>query len=522
MKNIRSLVALATVLGCADDPVAAPGVNPPSVRGSLIPAFISTIGGSDFEHSRDVVTDAAGNLYVTGGTQSPDFPIAGPVFQTSHNPGAPDAGVFPFDAFISKLDPQGTLIWSTYLGGRNYDRAYAIELDGQGFIYVAGRAGSGFPVTPGAFQTTFSSGTPAAPFYGLQDGFVCKIKPDGTAIVFCSYFGGSDNSIIRDIDIDPVGDIYVASGFNHDFSGGSVLPITITQALTNTPMGGHEGFVAKIKSDGSRVLWARFIGGSGDESNINTVRVDATGRAYFLTSGTSRDVYTSPGALQRTAAGPVDAIDLYLVKLAPDGKSLDFATYFGGSGTEALETHNLEIDSQGNAYLAASTTSADFMTTANAFQRVYAGGVAGSNYPGDAFVAKISSDGSTLLASTMLGGPGGDGAEGIALDGQGNVYITGAAGSTNFPTTSGAYSRSGKGGTDVFVAKFSPDLSQLLFSTLIGGSLDDTGRAATLDANGNFYVVGQINSSNYPRLNSLAQSAFGGGRADALILKFKP
>ena len=111
--------------------------------------------------------------------------------------------------YVAKLDPQGNLVWSTFIGGPNYDRAYAVEVDAQGFVYVAGRAGDQFPVTAGVFQPNFN-GSPDILPYGPQDGFLCKLRPNGSAIIWCSYFGTDDNKMIRDIDLDAQGNIYLA------------------------------------------------------------------------------------------------------------------------------------------------------------------------------------------------------------------------------------------------------------------------------------------------------------------------
>ena len=150
---------------------------------------------------RDVTTDAKGNIYVTGGTNSPNFAGTLGAYHVHLNPGEPESReVTRSDAFVMKLDSKGKIIWSTLLGGPNHDRAYAIEVDAAGYVYVAGRAGDGFPVTKGAFQTQFMGGQ-GARFYGNQDGFVAKLSPDGSKIVWASYFGATDSEIVRDLDL---------------------------------------------------------------------------------------------------------------------------------------------------------------------------------------------------------------------------------------------------------------------------------------------------------------------------------
>ena len=160
------------------------------------------------------------------------------------------------------MDPDGNILWSTFLGGPNYDRAYAIEVDSSGHVYVAGRAGNGFPVTVGSFQTAFQGGQEAA-FYGPQDGFIVKLNPEGSEIIWSSYFGTNDARIIRDIAVDSGGNIYLASGY----SSGNYLP-AIQNAFINSPAGDHEVVLAKISPDGQSVIWAAYLGGSGWERRL--------------------------------------------------------------------------------------------------------------------------------------------------------------------------------------------------------------------------------------------------------------
>ncbi len=236
------------------------------------------------------------------------------------------------------MGSEGQILWSTLLGGPNYDRAYAIEVDGRGFVYIAGRAGRGFPVTQGVFQPGFQGGQEAA-FYGPQDGFLCKLTADRGERVFCSYFGTNDVSIIRDLAVDQNGDIYVASGYS---SG--TYPAGVRERFNNRPHGAREAVLAKIKGDGSVVLWATYLGGSDLEFNQNSVRVDGTGFPYILLTTRSSDIQTTADAFDRTYAGNED---LYVAKLTPDTGQLQWATYLGGTANESTETHEFAVDREG-------------------------------------------------------------------------------------------------------------------------------------------------------------------------------
>ena len=491
---------MLVVAGCqraTNEPVQLGG------QGSDGPVVFSTyLGGSRGDGARDVAIDRQGYVYVTGGTESKDFPVTPGAYQTKFNPGVPESySVRPSDVFVTKLSPNGAIVWSTLIGGPNHDRAYAIAVDAEDYVYVAGRAGRGFPVTAGALQTSFMGGQ-EADFYGGQDGFVCKLKPDGTALVFCSYFGTSDPSIVRDLAVDRHGDIYIASAYS---SG--AFPAFIARAFNNRPHGGRDGVVAKLTSDGSRVLWATYLGGSGQESNQNSIRLDAAENPYALMTTASTDAETTPGAYQRALGGDED---LYVVRLTPDTGALVWATYLGGPQNESTETHELAVDAQGNVYICAPTSSPSFPTTPGAFQRQFGGAH-------DIFVAKLSADGSRLLASTFIGGDRGDRAEGVAVDAFGNVHFTGVTGSTNFPLTDGAIQSRRRGERDAVAVVLAADFSRLLFSTLVGGDGDQSGRGATVDSRGNFYIVGETNAKNWP-LKNAARAYSGGG--DAFVMKF--
>jgi hypothetical protein len=473
-------------------------VNVTTVSGGLHPVLSTFIGGSDEDMVRDVTVDSQGNIIMVGNTASADFPTTPGVFDPTFNC---CTGINPHDAWVTKLTAGGGMIWSSYLGGINYERAYAVETDSQGYLYVAGRAGAGFPVTPGVFQPTFGGGTSGG-LYGPQDGFVCKITPSGASIVWCSYLGIGDQGILRDIALDSNGDIYVGGGIT-----GSGLPSAwFANAYQKTPNLQQDMIIAKIKNDGTQVLWATYLGGSGREQESVSLRVDSQGNVVVLTTTDSPDMPLAAAA-KGNLSGPTD---MYLAKLSPDGSQLLYATYLGGSGGEASETHGLWLDSQGNAFVVALTSSADIQTAGNAFQKQFGGGSA------DNVVWKVSPAGA-LLASTYVGGSGSEGAEGAGVDSQGNFYFASSTDSPDFPLTvpsnPGILS-------DIVGVKLSSDLSQLRFSIRYGGSDQEYSRSAVVDAQGNFYVVGQTRSADFPVLNAL-QPNFG-GMMDGILIKVAP
>ncbi|MEO8295187.1 MAG: SBBP repeat-containing protein [Gemmatimonadota bacterium] len=463
---------------------------------SLSLAFSTYLGGSQQDQVRDIATDAQGNIYVAGGTSSPDFRAT--VGDVTFNG--------TYDAFVAKLSPTGTLLWSRFLGGPNYDRAYAVEVDAAGFIYLAGRAGAGFPVTAGAFQTIFR-GSPDDPPYGPQDGFVCKISPDGISVVFCSYFGTDDPQIVRDLAIDGQGAMYLGSSSLY----GAFPQSWFAQGAQPFPMGGLDGVVAKISPDGSQVEWATYIGGSQDEAGEASIRVNPQGEAFALYSSASPDAPT-PNGFDHSLGGPRD---VYLVKISATGRKLLFGTFIGGSGGESVETHELALDPQGNPVVATGTSSQDFPTTPGAFQMSYGGSGgpatgAGSNYGGDVFVARVSADGSHLLTATYLGGSEGDGAEGVGVDAMGDVFVSGSTYSSDLSFLSRGIQPRLSGDADFFAIRLSADFSRVLAGTYLGGTLQDFARSSTVSPSGEFIIGGNIQSTDWPVLTPV-QAAAGGG-----------
>ncbi len=473
--------------------------------------FSTYFGGSAFEHTRDIFADSQGNVYVVGGTASSDFPTTPGAYDRTFNASGGSIGPAGYcDAFVAQFHPNGSLNWSTYLGGGNYDRAYAVEVDDQGYVYVAGRAGPGFPVTSGAFQTTFKGTTPGGGFYGSQNAFVAKLSPDGANLIWASYVGIGELS--RDMDIDDSGNIYLPLVYNA-LGGEGPLPSTwFTNAYQKTRNGGKEAGAIKISNDGSQVLWATWLGGSADDSTAVSLRIDSSENVYLGLTTFSDDIPTTPGAYDRIYNGNGD---FYVAKLTSDGSNLVFGTYIGGpSAPEWINTHNLALDNQGNAYVTPTATS-DFPTTPGAFQTTFGGGNV------DFGVAKFDGTNGSLIASTFIGGNGNDNPDGIYVDTSGNVFITGGTDSTDFPYTGDAYQSINNGGEDGVVVILSADFSQLDYSTYIGGGSDDSARNGYLGQDGTLYLAGQSSGPGWPTKNAY-QASFGGGNLDNIIAVFRP
>jgi uncharacterized protein (TIGR03437 family) len=252
------------------------------------------------------------------------------------------------------------------------------------------------------------------------------------------------------------------------------------------------------------LVYSTYLGSSGTESSVS-LTVDAKGSAYVVGQTNSADFPTSNAVQARPAGG----LEGFVSKLSPDGSSLVFSTYLGGSGDDFAR--GVKVDKQGNVYVVGRTTSTDFPTTSDAWQKTFGGGVA------NAFLVKLSPDGSKLLYSTYLGGTGSDLANDVQIDDQGNIFVIGNASSRNFPTMAALQPQFGGGSFDAFVTKFNASGS-VVFSTFLGGAGEDRGFLGSLDANGNVYLVGRTASIDFPTANAF-QKTYGGGPYDAYVAK---
>ena len=266
-------------------------------------------------------------------------------------------------------------------------------------------------------------------------------------------------------------------------------------------------FVTKLNAAGSTLVYSTFLGGS-DSDQDGRIAIDAAGSAYVSGSTSSRNFPTTASAFDRRYNGERDA---FVTKLNAAGSNLVYSTYLGGSFVD--DGNAIAVDGAGSAYVTGSTSSENFPTTAGAFDRGLDGG--------DAFVTKLSPNGSALAYSTYLGGREEDEGAGLAVDGAGRAYLTGWTASGNFPTTASAFDRSYNGGGyygDAFVTKLNADGSALAYSTFLGGNRDDDGRAIAVDAAESAYLTGRTESRSYPTTADASDTTQNGER-DVFVTK---
>jgi hypothetical protein len=411
-------------------------------------------------HGNGIAIDAAGDAYVTG-VPGANFPTTANAFSQSSSSG-----------FFMVLNPTGSgLLYSTYIPGAALEpnnsgpNSGGIAIDSAGNAYVTGPAGSGFITTPGAFQSALATGA-------TSNAFLAEINPNlpgSASLIYGSYLGGSGTDAGTGVAVDSSGSAYVTG-----YTNSSNFPAT-TGAFQTTLGGGYDDFVAKFNpalSGSASLVYSTYLGGSGAEG------------VPFL-------------------------------HLVPDGGGIPGGFYSAGPA--------IVVDSSGDAFVAGSTNSTNFPTTAGAYEP----SVGSLSNGTDAFVTKLNPAGSGLVYSTYLGpnSPGtayyGNAADdtratSIVLDSAGNAYVAGLTRSDAFPVTSNAIQSTLSGslvniGTahkpkwvrenvlaDAFVTTLNPTGSSLLFSTYYGGTGDDFGLGVALDSAGNTYVAGVTDSDHYP------------------------
>jgi len=440
-----------------------------------------------------IAVDALGNRYVTGTTSSPDFPTS---------PGADGTLDGPLDLFVTKLDPDGSVVYSTYLGGPCGDFARDIAVDAAGNAYVTGRTGHN------------------CPFGGDAGVLVAKLDPTG-ALVYASFMGGSlaDASVGQAIAVDEFGQAYVTGTVLTSSNDFPTTPDAYrTQECANATSFFADVFVAKLSADGGSLLYSTLVCGTGDDSS-SSLAIDGSGNAYVGGTTGSSD-FPTVNALQPTnLTGPV-GVTGFLFELNADGSNLVYSTYLGGSTNDRI--NGLAIDAQRNVFVTGETESDDFPTTQGVVQPI-GGNTLCIETCSEAFVAKIAAGGSALLYSTYLRGELDDAGRDIAVDGEGNAHVGGITNSLYFPVL-GAFQTIDRGLTDAFLATLSPDASQILFSTYLGGSMIpgnlgagwDDGRSIALGATGDLHVAGYTQSFDFPTTPNAFQGVPAGGVCDFL------
>jgi hypothetical protein len=452
--NNRRLGLKMLLVGCCL--VAA--VGPAAGSSSPEPLYSTTFGGSGFDMAMATAVDGQGNAYVTGVTESADFPTTAGAPQTAYGGNR--------DAFVAKFDSSGNLVFSTYLGGAGVDESRGVAVDGSGNIYVAGfTESSDFPGINGS-QLSSNAG----------DAFLVKLNPSGS-LTFSTLVGGSGDDNALALALDPTGAAYLTGE-----TDSADFPTTVG-SFDITGGGNGDAYVAKFAASGA-LVYSSFLGGPNFEDGL-AIAVDGSGAA-FVAGKAEAGFPTTPGAFDQVQNGDAD---MFVTKVNPDGASLAYSTYLGGNSWD--EGLGIAVDKDGSAYVSGNVQSSNFPTTAGSYQPQIGGAV-------NAVITKLSPDGSALVYSTFLGGDSWTEADGLAVDGSGHAYIAGHLGSSSLPTTSRAYDTTFNGGVDEFLSELDPAGANLLYSSYVGGADWDGAMSFALDAAGNAYLGGASVSSDFP------------------------
>ncbi|NIQ00414.1 MAG: hypothetical protein GWM98_08255, partial [Nitrospinaceae bacterium] len=366
----------------------------------------------------------------------------------------------------------------------------SLHLDAEGNLVVQTPHGNLVQQAPVAYQETQGTRTEvngkfqilAANRVGFQLGPYDPTQPLilDPVLRYSTYLGGSQEDEAHAIAVDSKGHAYIAgTTFSTDF------PLLPPKALDL--QGLSHLVIAKLKPDGSGLIYSTAIGGIGEDLALDMV-LDASGHAFVTGRTTSFDF-----PLVSPAFNSYDGLtDGFVLKLSPDGSSLVYSSYLGGNGDDQGEA--LVLDPSGNALVTGKTTSSDFPRV-NALQATRSG-------EWDAFVTKFLKDGSSVAFSTYLGGGGIDIARDIALDDLNRIYLTGLTTSKNFPLVHPVQPALG-GNSDVFLVRLDETGTSIDYSTFLGGKNDDFGTSLAIDSSRNAWITGMTLSPGFPRVNAL-------------------
>lgn len=449
--------------------------------------YSTYLGGSNEDRGYAVAVDSAGSAYITGFTHSTDFPL--PVAQVFQ-----DLLAGGTDAFVTKLTPDGTqLVYSTYLGGSADDVGTAIVVDAYNNATLTGYTLScDFPVWE-AVQYNKSS------CYG-SDAFVTRLWDNGTALVYSTYLGGCGD--------DAGLGIAMNSSVNTDtfITGYTYSPdFPNTSAFQQNLSGGSDAFVTNINYDGTTnatIPFSTFLGGDQNDQG-KSIALDASGN-IFVTGTTRSSNFPTQSAFRPNIRGTRDA---FVTKMNPTASALFYSTYLGGLGDE--EGNGIAVDSAGDAYVTGMTQSSNFPVI-NAFQSLRKG-------IQDAFVTKFTNSGTALNYSTYLGGGGLESGSGIVVDSAGTAYLTGYTDSMDYPVANALYPNRNGFQYDAFLTRMSVNGSQLVFSTYIGGKYADQAMGIAKDSGANITITGWTQSRDFPVKNAFQPSY--AGPFDAFVVR---
>jgi hypothetical protein len=381
--------------------------------------YSTYFGGIAFDGAFSLDVDSAGSAYITGYTESSDFPTTPGAYNRTYA-GGPNYGA----VFALKLSPSGdSLVYSTYLGTGvslafgTVDRPYAIAVDGSGNAYVTGHTTMPtFPTTAGAYDRTYNGGG--------YDSFLTKLNASGDRLVYSTYLGGSSSDHAVSVALDSNSDAYI-TGFtysaNYPTTGGAFQPAYAGGGAD------YDAFVTKVNATGSSLAYSTFVGSPGIEESYS-IAVDGAGSAFITGVARHNKYPTTAGAYSVTMNGAWDA---FVTELNVAGSDLVYSTFLGG--TLGDEGYGICLDPNGLAVVTGTAGDGAFPTTAGAYDRSFNGGIS------DVFLTKMNAVGSGLVYSTFLGGIDQEQGLSVAVSSTRDAYVSGDSWSSDYPTTPDAF-----------------------------------------------------------------------------------
>ena len=440
-------------------------------------------GGNLLEGGFNTTTDAMGNVYLTGQTESLTGIASGGAFQTTHG-GA-------YDAFLVKFDAAGNRLWGTYYGGSGSDYGYAVKTDALGNVYMCGYTSSTDSIaTAGSHQSTFN---------GTTDAFLVKFDASGNRL-WATYYGGSDFELGQSVAVDPVGNVYM--------TGYTVSTTDISTPGSHQPTSGGfaDGFIVKFNSSGVR-QWGTFYGGT-DQDYLTDISVDVSGNIVVCGGTSSTSGIASPGSYQTSIAGFQDAM---IAKFDNNGVRL-WSTYYGGIQQE--DCNGIATGAGGVIYIAGNTQSSSGISTFGSFQSTFGGFT-------DAYLVKFDALGNRVWG-TYYGGSAIEEGSDVAVDPWDRVFLIGDSYSpngANIISTPMGYQSNLIGAENNFIAAFLP--SGLRVIGTYYGTVHEEESHLSISPLGELYLSGWSHATTGIASPGGFQSTFGGGTWDAFLVKFK-
>ncbi len=450
------------------------------------PLVYSTyLGGGGNDYGDGIVDDGSGGVIICGCTNSYDFPVTAGAIDVSYNGASVGIG----DCFITRVDSTfSQLIYSTFLGGPDDDRAESIVSDSLGNSTITGYSGSQFPTTAGAFDRSYNGED--------CDCFVARLSNTGARLIYSTYVGGSGYDVGHSILNGDSGSVFIGGATN------SPNFPTTPGVFDSAEIG---GVLIHLNDSGSGLLYSTII-----SPLTNSFSITPDGSGGIISTGYCHSgLPTTPNAFDTTYNG--GETDVFVLRLNSTGSQLLYSTYLGGSGDQEWVSA-IKSDGHANCIVTGSTTSPNFPITVGAFDTVYNGGSATS---GDAFITYLDSTGSNLLYSTFFGGSSSDAGRGIVYYNDTSVAVVGGTSSTNFPTTTGTYPASG--GLDCFISLFKINTNQLIFSTFYGGTGSEVAYACIKHHSDGIIITG-ICGSGFPTTPEVGDTSYNGG-SDGFIAR---